>query len=65
MVTGNVEETTARILIRDYEINLNERRMDLIKKLKDVYEVRYPGLKIDLSFEHQYQNMLRFIEKSK
>jgi len=29
------------------------------------YVVRYPGLKIDLQFEHQYRNMLRFIENDK
>jgi tripeptide aminopeptidase len=39
--------------------------MDFLSKLKDLYEVRYPGLKIDLQFEHQYRNMLRFIEKDK
>jgi tripeptide aminopeptidase len=62
-LNGNSEEAVAMLIIRDYEINLNERRMDLLRKLKNVYEIRYPGLKIDLGFGHQYQNMLRFIEK--
>jgi len=62
---GSIEEAKTALIIRDYiEVN-NERRMSFLKKLKELYEIRYPGLKIDLKFEHQYSNMLRFIEKDK
>ncbi len=60
---GEAEEAMARMIIRDYEVENNQRRMDYLKNLKNAYEIRYPGLKIELNFLHQYQNMLKFIEK--
>lgn len=65
MIKGNVEETTTAMIIRDYIQENNEKRMDFLRALKDLYELRYPGLKIKLEFEHQYSNMVRFIEKDK
>jgi len=62
---GNVEEAETTITIRDYREDNNKKRMEFLRSLKDLYEIRYPGLKIDLQFEHQYSNMLRFIEKDK
>lgn len=61
---GNAEEATARMLIRDFELENNQRRMNYLKSLKHSYELRYPGLKIDLDFKHQYLNMLNYIEKN-
>ncbi len=60
---GKAEETTARMLIRDFDPEKNQRRIDYIKHLKNTYEIRYPGLIIDIKFTHQYQNMLKFIKK--
>ncbi|MFX1408803.1 MAG: peptidase T [Promethearchaeota archaeon] len=60
---GVSEEATARMIIRDYAEQNNQRRMDYLRNLKNTYELRYPGLKIELNFLHQYQNMIRFIEK--
>jgi tripeptide aminopeptidase len=37
--------------------------MEFLQKMKEIYEFRYPGLKIELKFEHEYSNMLQFIEK--
>ncbi|GAH13188.1 unnamed protein product, partial [marine sediment metagenome] len=62
---GEVEEAKAVLIIRDYVEENNEERMNFLKKLKELYEIRYPGLRINLQFEHQYSNMLRFIEKDK
>ncbi|MFX1596644.1 MAG: peptidase T, partial [Promethearchaeota archaeon] len=62
---GRTEEAYARLLIRDYEVKSNEKRMEYIKKLKDLYEFRYPGLKIELNFSNQYKNMLNYIKKDK
>jgi tripeptide aminopeptidase len=62
---GSVEEAKTILIIRDYIEGNNEKRMNFLKKLKELYELRYSGLKIDLQFEHQYSNMLRFIEKDK
>ncbi|MFX1571739.1 MAG: peptidase T [Promethearchaeota archaeon] len=62
---GNAEEAIARVLIRDFDIKRNQRRMDYVKALKDLYEIRYPGLEIEMNFEHQYENMLRYLEKER
>ncbi|MFX0080644.1 MAG: peptidase T [Candidatus Hodarchaeota archaeon] len=60
---GNPEEATAKVIIRDFDEKNNHKRMDYIKKLKDAYEIRYPGLEIQVEFLHQYQNMIKFLEK--
>ena len=60
---GIPEEATAKVLIRDFEEKGNQRRIEYIKKLKDAYEVRYPGLEIKIDIVHQYQNMVKFLEK--
>jgi len=60
---GIAEEATAKVIIRDFDEKNNQRRMDYIKKLKEAYEIRYPGLEIQVDFLHQYQNMIKFLEK--
>ena len=60
---GSPEETTARMIIRDFNLEKNKRRMNYINTLKNAYEIRFPGLKIDIKLTHQYQNILKFIEK--
>ena len=60
---GKAEEATARMIIRDFELKNNQRRMDYIKSLKQAYEIRYSGLKIEINFLHQYQNMFKYLEK--
>jgi len=60
---GTVEEAKIRLRIRDHNEKNNKRRRKFLEKLKDIYEFRYPGLKIELKFEHEYSNMLKFIEK--
>ncbi|MFW9998622.1 MAG: peptidase T [Candidatus Hodarchaeota archaeon] len=60
---GKAEEATARMIIRDFELKNNQRRMEYLKSLKYAYEIRYPGLKIELNFTHQYLNMFKHIEK--
>ncbi|MBZ0263201.1 peptidase T [bacterium] len=54
---GDFENASAILIIRDFEVELNETRMELMKSLKDHFEKQYPGLEIELTFKHQYQNM--------
>ncbi|MFX1418445.1 MAG: peptidase T [Promethearchaeota archaeon] len=61
---GTVEEATSRMLIRDFIPTNNERRMEYLKHLKKSYEIRYPGLRIEMNFKHQYQNMYSYIENN-
>ncbi len=60
---GTEEEAAAKLIIRDFNLEKNQVKMDFIKDLKVLYENRYPGLKIDVLFTHQYENMLNFLEK--
>ncbi len=60
---GTVEQAEANMIIRDFDLKNNERRMNYLKILKDAYELRYPKLEIKLNFEHQYQNMYQYIKK--
>jgi tripeptide aminopeptidase len=61
---GTAEEAIASILIRDFDLKENQRKMNFLKNLKILYEIRYPGLNINLNFEHQYQNMHKYIGKN-
>ena len=60
---GATEQAEANMIIRDFDINNNNRRMNYLKTLKELYELRYPGLSIELNFEHQYLNMYQYIKK--
>ncbi len=61
-LSGKVEEANAILIIRDYEEKNNQKRMEYLQKLGELYEHRYPGLKVNIEFLHQYKNMRRFIE---
>ncbi len=61
-LSGNVEEANAILTIRDFEEKNNQKRMEYLQKLGELYEFQYPGLKVNIEFLHQYKNMHRFIE---
>ena len=63
-LNGKVEEANAILIIRDYKEKNNLKRMEYLQKLGELYEFKYPGLKVNIEFLHQYKNMLRFIESS-
>jgi tripeptide aminopeptidase len=60
---GTAEEATSRMLIRDFLEENNKRRRKYLENLKEAYEIRYPGLKIEIDFKHQYQNMFTYLKK--
>ena len=61
-LSGNVEEANAILIIRDYEEKNNQKRMEYLQKLGELYEFKNPGLKVNIEFLHQYKNMRRYIE---
>ncbi|MFX1430092.1 MAG: peptidase T [Promethearchaeota archaeon] len=61
---GTTEEANSRMYIRDFTEENNKKRIEYIKSLKNTYEIRYPGLKIQIDLKHQYQNMYIYIEKN-
>jgi tripeptide aminopeptidase len=62
---GTEEEASATLILRDFELKLNQNRMEFLEKLKQLYELQYPGLKIEINFLHQYENMLTYLEKER
>ncbi len=60
---GNEEEASAALIVRDFELENNKKRMEYLKSLKSKYEALYPGLKIELAFKHQYENMFTYLKK--
>jgi len=60
---GHTEEAEAKLIIRDFDKEITSKRMDFLKDLKTKFEEKYSGLKIELNFEHQYENMISYIEK--
>ncbi len=63
-INGDFENASATMIIRDFETEANKRRMELLKTLATSFEARYPGLKIELKFTHQYQNMRDIIRET-
>jgi tripeptide aminopeptidase len=62
-ISGTEEEATAKMIIRDFVVPKNEHRMDHLRRLKEMFEFKHPGLKINLEFKHQYENMWTVMEK--
>ena len=62
-LNGNEEEAIANLIIRDFNIENNEKRIKLLKYLKDSYEKQYKGLKITLEIKHQYENMINYLQE--
>ena len=62
-LAGNSEEANAKLIIRDFDKEVNMKRMEFLKNLKSKYEENYPRLRIQLDFEHQYENMITYLGK--
>jgi len=62
-MSGSEESAVVKMIIRDFEEPNNQKRMDYLKKLVEYFEARYHGLKIDIEFKHQYQNMWVVMEQ--
>lgn len=60
---GNVERANASILLRDFESNNNEKKILYLNHLKELYELKYPGLQIKIEYIYQYKNMLTYLKE--
>jgi tripeptide aminopeptidase len=56
-VHGNENRAEAAFILRDFDAAANLRRIDFLRQLCTVFELRYPGLRIESHFTEQYQNM--------
>ena len=60
---GNCVKAKTVFILRDFEKKNNEAKMVYLEKLKTAFEERYRGLKIDLEFDHSYENMIVYLEE--
>ena len=60
---GDCVKAKTVFILRDFDKKNNEKRMNYLNKLKEAFEERYPGLKIELKFDHSYENMIVYLEK--
>ena len=56
-IEGDENGATVKLIIRDFDRTENKRRMDYLKKLAQIFELRYSGLEIIVKAKDQYQNM--------
>jgi tripeptide aminopeptidase len=54
---GDENRAILKFILRDFDINANLRRTEQLERLKAAFEIRYPGLGIELSVTEQYRNM--------
>lgn len=62
-ITGNENSASAEILLRDFDMKINLNRIEYIRQLLSVFEIKYPGLKTELNSVDQYSNMKEILEK--
>lgn len=60
---GDENEARATLIIRDFEAEGNERRIELLRRQVAAFEVRYPGLQITPTITEQYRNMNEVLSK--
>ena len=62
-IKGDENSATIKFIIRDFAGAENQRRMDCLKQLAKVFELRYPGLRIDVNAKDQYHNMREILRR--
>lgn len=63
-IGGDESESTLQFIIRDFDHSKNEKRIELLNSLKDFFEKKYPGLKIDIEIKEQYRNFKEVLDKT-
>lgn len=62
-IKGNIEEAQVEIIIRDFEFDLVNRRIEALKQMAKAIETIYPGGKVEVDIKKQYSNMRDFLLK--
>ncbi|NHK30656.1 MAG: peptidase T [Asgard group archaeon] len=62
-LSGDCVNAKAIFILRDFDKKNNEKRMNYMKALAKAFEQRYIGLKIELTFDHSYENMLVYLQE--
>lgn len=62
-ISGTLEETTVELVLRDFDKEGMEKRINTVKTVAAALENLYPGSKISVEISRQYSNMIEFIGK--
>ncbi|MFC1891621.1 peptidase T [Thermodesulfobacteriota bacterium] len=62
-IEGTENQAVIKFIIRDFEREKNLKRIEYIKSLITVFELRYNGLSIELDMHEQYSNMKAELDK--
>ena len=62
-IKGAENSAELSFILRDFEIDHNIARIEYVRQLIRVFELRYTGLTIDLEIKEQYHNMKAIIEQ--
>ncbi len=54
---GSVEHASASLIVRDFEAEANQQRIERVKELALDFESRFPGSRIEVNAREQYRNM--------
>ena len=57
VIEGGVEQTTLRILLRDFDLEGIDEKEKRLKEIQKKIAEKYPKATIDLEVKHQYKNM--------
>ena len=60
---GDESRAEAKLYLRDFEAAGNRDRIDFLKKQVALFELRYPGLSIEMALTQQYRNMRTVLEQ--
>lgn len=62
-ISGDESEAILQFIIRDFVHKRNEERVELLNTLKNFFEKKYPGLKIEIEAKEQYRNFKEVLDK--
>jgi tripeptide aminopeptidase len=62
-IAGSNEQATVRLIIRDFDHTRNLERLDKVRGIAERLEKEIPGLRTEISYVHQYENMRAVLEQ--
>ena len=62
-IAGSNERATVRLIIRDFDHARNLERLDRLRDIAGRLEGENPGLRTEVSYVHQYENMKAVLEQ--
>jgi tripeptide aminopeptidase len=61
-ITGSISEARVSIIVRDFEMEIAQRRLGFLQTLAKTVEQAFPGGSVDVETVRQYVNMAEFLK---